>query len=187
MSASCPHCQSTTPGDGAFCVSCGKALPTPSTGPRIVGDKDFATSATGQVVQADEMKKKARSAFNILLTLAIIQFVLGIIFTLAGMFATGLGPDMVITGIVVAFVGLVFGGLAAWAWFAPLPAAITGLVVYCTLSLGDIALMLLSNPAMAFRGIFFKVLIIAALIRAVQAAIKHRELKRQLAAAGREI
>ena len=34
----CPHCRAANPPGGAFCESCGKALPSPyRTGPRVIG------------------------------------------------------------------------------------------------------------------------------------------------------
>jgi hypothetical protein len=87
-------------------------------------------------------------------------------------------------------VAIVFWGLYFWARTNPLPAAIVGLVIYVALWLLDIVLAarsmthtrsrgpggMTSNP---FNGIFIRVLIIAILIRAINAGLQHRRLLRQ--------
>jgi hypothetical protein len=192
MTAACPHCMSEAPGAGDFCADCGKALPTGS-GPRILGAKEFATSTTGQAVQSDELKIKARAAFSLLLLVGIFQLINGGVNLASGMNAmsssgslntqagqTGLGTA--IFGGIFICTGLTFIGLSIWARFQPLPAAIVGLCLYSLIFVGLLLLMLLAG---AFSGnIFFRILVIAALAKAVQAGFQHRELKRRLAAQG---
>jgi hypothetical protein len=73
----------------------------------------------------------------------------------------------IMAAIVVA-IALAYAGLGWWASYQPLPAAVTGLVLYLVVLLLDF----LSNPALVTRGIYIKIAIIAALIKAVQSAAK---------------
>lgn len=74
-------------------------------------------------------------------------------------------PFMAGAMILIAFC---FAGLGWWAWFQPLPAAAVGLVVYVGLFLLDLAV----SPQTAIQGMIVKVLIIAALGKAVASAAK---------------
>lgn len=183
MSVNCPHCQAANEDGSQFCVSCGKALPIASGGPRVVSGKGFAASSTGQSLQLDELQKQARSAFRILLTIAILQLIvaalaIGAYFLIppSSTPSTFSPAALMGIGIVVGIVGLLFLGLSLWARRSPLPAAITGLVVLISLWVLDI----LANPAAIAQGILIKILIIAALGKAVSAGMKHRALRRQL-------
>jgi hypothetical protein len=195
MSAiACPHCQSEMPGIGEFCADCGKALPIATSGPRIIGAREFATSATGQAVQSDELAKKVKSAFGILLAVAIIQLLFGIGWFVVGVVgltnnppppnssAVPPGVDHIITGVLLAIVGLVFLGIAIWARFMPLAAAITGLSLYGLFFALDIVASIAAGVPPG--GVIIRILIMGALFKAVQAGLPHRELKRRLAAEG---
>jgi hypothetical protein len=66
-----------------------------------------------------------------------------------------------------AFLGLVFIACALMVERKPVPATVTGLVLY----LGSLAAGLAIDPSSAVKGIIIKVLIIAGLISAVKAAL----------------
>lgn len=185
--SSCPHCGAVDPGAAAFCVRCGKAMPQAS-GPKIVREKDLASSSTGQNLQSQELAKKARSASTTLIVLAVLQFLASGVLVFAGM---NVGPEGVkqpgveeaITGDSVVVIGAVIGVLAAiflalgiWARRSPLPAAITGLTLYVTLMLAGAAL----DPASLVQGIILKAIIILFLVRAIQAGFQHRALLRKM-------
>jgi hypothetical protein len=54
-----------------------------------------------------------------------------------------------------------------------MPAAIVGLVVYVLVALLDVAAAVANDvPEMAFKGIWVKIIIVVALIKAVQAGVK---------------
>jgi hypothetical protein len=191
MSIACPHCGVANPDNSGFCASCGKALPSPSAaGPRVLGASDFAGSRAGQELQAQDLQKKMKTAFSILLTLGILQLVLGGAALAIGIALRGSNTQPATTpggqtldataligiGVVVGALGFLFLGLAIWARFAPFPAAIVGLVLYCSIWLLDIVM----DPSMALRGIIIKILIIAALAKAVSAGAQYRALRRQM-------
>jgi hypothetical protein len=122
-----------------------------------------------------ESPQNARARKEVLGTLfgiAALQFVFGLIAVtvIPDQIACGPVPPQAIPIMVAIVVGiaLAFAGLGWWAQSQPLPAAITGLVLYLVVFLLDF----LSNPALVTRGIYVKVAIIAALIRAVQSAAK---------------
>ena len=58
----------------------------------------------------------------------------------------------------------------------PLPAAITGLAIFVTLQLVGAAVY----PASLAEGLIVKVIIIAALVKAIQAGLAHRKLKQKM-------
>lgn len=70
----CPHCAAENTSDSHFCQSCGLALPeTDPSGPRIIGDADFASNPAGVAFQQDELAKQMKKATNALLIVAVIQ------------------------------------------------------------------------------------------------------------------
>lgn len=182
MATTCPHCNAPNESTAQFCTSCGKALPSAApSGPRIVSEKEFATSRTGQTLQLDEMKKQAKTAFRTLLTISILQLIGG-----GGLMALSfIAPSdpsidpaaLRIVAACVLVLAMVFLGLAFWSRKSPLPAAITGLVLYASLVLAGVVL----NPGQV-SGLFIPVIICIALGNAVRAGIKHKALRRHMAA-----
>lgn len=98
---------------------------------------------------------------------------------------------MIVALAVIFGIAAIFFGLYFWARVNPLPAAIVGLVIYVTLWVLDIVL---TTAAMAnapagsrqpgagpFNGIIIRIIIIAILVRAIQAGSQHRKLLRQQA------
>src|SRR5579862_301697 len=76
----CPHCGVESVFAGAFCHSCGKALPSAQrVGPRVVGINEFAATAGGQRLQIGELERQIKKASGALLTVAIIQTVVGLV------------------------------------------------------------------------------------------------------------
>lgn len=194
----CPHCGAANVAGSAFCESCGKALPaaTPTT-PRVVTGKEFATTGAGVKLQADELKKTASKAANALLTVAILQLVFGGILVAvlygASRVAGRMPPAVIMVFVIVFGVAVIFFGLYFWARVNPLPAAIVGLVIYVTLWVLDIvmsAAAIANAPpgsrqpgagAGPFNGIIIRIIIIAILVRAIQAGSRHRKLLQQQA------
>lgn len=183
--AACPHCGAMNEVGTEFCAFCGKAMPQAAgAGPRVMKGGALASSRAGQELQSDDLMKKMKSARRILLTLGILQVVLGLIVLGIGLSGAAnsatnnpnAGSGLTLVGGIVAGIGLVFLGLAAWATTAPFPAAVTGLVLYVTLTVVDA----IADPTAIFRGIIIKVLIIAALAKAVQAGLEHRNLRRRM-------
>jgi hypothetical protein len=188
--ASCPHCGSGEPGSGAFCVHCGKALPDGSR-PRIVRERDLASSSAGQDLQSEVLRKKAKTASSTLLVLAVLQFLgcgllvaLGLAFgddatTLPGDKEKLSGDLLLVMGVILGVLATIFLALGIWARRSPLPPAIIGLTLYVTI----ILIGALIDPVSLIQGIIVKVIVIAFMIRAIQAGFQHRALLQKMAAA----
>jgi hypothetical protein len=166
----CPHCGVTVESTAAFCPSCGKAVSTGTTGPRIVEREDLASTRAGLELQAEGLLQESRKAFVCLLIVGILQFVA------AGILLAIELPGLERISAVLGIIGLVFLGLAFWARRSPLPAAITGLVILLTLW----ALDAVVDPASAAQGIVLKLIIVVVLGRAIQAGLRHRKLLREM-------
>jgi hypothetical protein len=177
MAANCPHCDAPAAPNSSFCTSCGKAVPGGApTGPRILGNNDFATSSAGTSLMIDELARQTRKAFSALLAVGIVQ----VIFT--GIMAAQAQTQSQATSMTVMLGGIaaVFLGLAFWARKAPLPAAVVGLVIYVSLwALDAIAEVAAGHPEQMFRGILIKGIIVACLARAIASGVKHRAISQQ--------
>ncbi len=176
MPATCPHCQASNEHSGAFCTTCGKAMPSAApAGPRVLGTHDLAASQAGRSLQIDQLTRHIRTGYRTLLAVGILQLLMGAVILAL---ASAAPPDVQGLGLVAAFVagiGVVFLGLAFWAKKSPLPATVTGLVLFLSGWLIDAA----ADPSLALRGVVIKLVIAVFLARAVSAAVKHRALKRQ--------
>lgn len=178
----CPHCGAEGAADAAFCASCGKAMPASvGTRPRIVHSTDYATSRAGQIIQAEELARHARKASGALIVVGILQAVFGtFLVVMAGVIAARQDAEQDFsvgaTAIVVYGIAVLFLGLGLWARRNPLPAAITGLVVFVTVH----ALDAVADPTALIRGIVVKVIIVLILIRAVSAGTRYQALMRSL-------
>jgi hypothetical protein len=181
MSSACPHCGRLQQVLSAFCTGCGMATAAGGTGPRIVGVKDIASSKAGQSLQSEQLAKQERKAFITLLVLGILNLVIGGIIT-AGAFAVAAQGKatsqtdlriLQVMGLANCVIGGIYVGLALWARKSPLPATITGLVIYISL----LALNGILAPESLLGGLIIKVIIIAALANGVSAGLKHRQLR----------
>jgi hypothetical protein len=173
----CPHCGAQDVPEGEFCEKCGKALPSVApTGPRVVTGPALASTAAGRDLQTKDLRKKSGQAFGALLAIAIIQAIFGAVLYFA---LTRNHADPKAVRIVLAViwgVGAFFFILSLWARSNPLPAAIVGLVVYVTIMTVDAVLA----PETIGNGIVVKILIIAVLIKAVQAGVQYRRLQAEI-------
>ncbi|HZZ41404.1 MAG TPA: hypothetical protein VFE58_00575 [Tepidisphaeraceae bacterium] len=183
----CPHCSSPNPPASAFCESCGKALPSPTpTPPRLLLNSELPTTSVGIELTTSELGKKTRRAANTLLVVGIIQLLVGA-FLLTIFNQTKRPVPDAMTIIVVQFiVAFLFLALYLWARRSPLPASITGLVLYGTLVTLNVvkAISILnkhptqnSNNGLGGVGIgWIDILILAFLIQGIGASLKHRRL-----------
>jgi hypothetical protein len=174
----CPHCAAANDSNSAFCESCGKALPGGATeGPRVVGGDQFAATHAGQSLQADELAKQAKKASVALLAVAILQVIFGTLLLLAGGMRSDQNIELTPFVFVAVYgIGLLFFALYLWARKSPLPAAIAGLVLFVTVH----ALDALVDPTALVRGIILKIIIIAVLLSAISAGVRHRRLMGQM-------
>lgn len=181
MSTACPHCGRLQQVLSAFCTGCGMATAAGGTGPRIVGAKDLASSKAGQSLQSDGLARHERNAFITMLVLGIFNVAIGGLATV-GAFALANHPKeaqgldlrfLQIVGMATCVIGAIYIGLGVWARRAPLPATITGLVIFISLQ----ALSGILDPASLLTGWIIKFLILAALINGVKAGLKHRQLR----------
>ncbi len=174
MSDACPHCGVMVEAGTAFCGTCGKAVAAGSSGPRIVDSSNLAGSQVGQELQSQELKKTMNKAFVTLLVVGILQLIIGGIVVATG--GLGAGAAGAFAAALVVGVGVVFLGMAVWARWQPMAAAITGLSVYVLLWIVD----LVADPMMAARGVIMKIIIIGALVSAIKAGAQHRKLRRAM-------
>ena len=180
----CPHCQTINTQGNAFCQSCGMALPQTSGGPRVVTGEAMPATAAGQTLLAEQLTKQTRQVFWVLLAVGLIQMTCGAILVVALQKVQGAAsaalPVLLIAQFIVA---AGFIGLAIWSRKNPLPAAIVGLVVYCTLVGLNVIYsvsQLGQGKAGGIGGIgigWLDIVIIVVLAKGIQAAIKHRKLK----------
>lgn len=180
MSATCPHCSAANPTEAQFCESCGKALPAGlPRGPRIIGEREFASSSAGRDLQLQQLNRKARTVTNTLAVLCVLQFI-GSAVLLAVSRSGSFQPQeqrlFLAMAITVGIAGAVFLGLSLWSRRSPLAAAIVGLVILITWWTADAVI----QPLTILQGIIIKIIVIAALVRAIQAGVSYRALKRQL-------
>lgn len=71
-----------------------------------------------------------------------------------------------------------FAGLAVWARFNPLPAAIVGLVLFLTIHV----VSAIVDPASILQGVIVKVIVIVVLAKAIQAGVRYKQLREQMTA-----
>jgi len=172
---SCPHCGSSDNQPGTlFCRACHKALPIPGATPRLVEGRAMPTTAAGYQVQAQELTAVTRKAGGALLTVAIIQLIVGGVVYLSARTLPGpQAAQAIVVSVIIAGVGVVFLALYAWSKVNPLAAAITGLTLYLLIHLADAML----DPTAIARGFIVKIFVISVLCRAISAGMKHRNLR----------
>jgi hypothetical protein len=125
-------------------------------------------------MQESQLSAQSGKGSGALLTVAILQFVVGVIFYFAARSApAGTAAQMTFASFFVMGIGVVFFILYFWSRRQPLPANITGLVLYILMHLGDALL----DPTALSRGFIFKIIIISVLIRAIAAGMNHRALR----------
>ena len=180
----CPHC-GVLSAVGAFCESCGKALPAQMpTGPRVVSGPATATTSAGQKLQVDELAKTAKKAQGALLLASIVSSIAIVVaFAIAQSATKGnLPPQALAILIGQAIVAVVFWGLWFWSRYQPLPAAIVGLVIYATLVVINIVTTVSQASEGRRGGIggigigWLDIVILAALGSGISAGVKHRKL-----------
>ena len=148
-SVGCPHCGAINVGGDAFCRSCGKALPMPTSGPRVYTGDNLPQSQQGQALLGEDLKKQIRRVTITLLVVGILQLTCGMILAVTfSQLDPASSGSMAISMVAQLIIGVGFLGLSFWSRFAPLPAAITGLVIYITL----VALNVVMSVAQLARG-----------------------------------
>jgi uncharacterized membrane protein len=174
---SCPHCAAPNPVGGAFCQSCGQALP-PSvvSGPRIVGAGGAATATAQQFVRGN-LEKQMKKAFTALVIVAIMQTVFGPIqLMLEKSKLEKQNPGMEIqfeswVYIMIFGIAALFWALAIWSRKSPLPAAIVGLVLFVSMHVFEAVV----DPTSIGRGWLMKIIVVALLVQAIQGGLKYRQ------------
>lgn len=179
MAITCPHCSAVNAVAGAFCESCGKALPSAApSGPRVLAGDAMPTSGAGRVVVSEELKKKMKHASYALLAVAIIQTLLGPVMLYASKAQmereTGAPAEVTAIGwIIVIGIASAFWILFVWSRFQPLAAAIVGMVLFITIHLLDI----IADPTSIAKGLIMKIIVIAVLAKGISAALQYKRLK----------
>jgi len=171
---SCPHCGTENSDAGAFCRQCGKALPSAApSGPRVVTGEQVAATAVGQDLQRSQLRKQAGRAAGALFAVAVLHVIGGVVFYFLlknnPQVEPGAPRILLIMNLVLAGV---YAGLGFWGRVSPLPAAIVGLVLFVSVW----AVSAVLDPASIVQGIIVKIIVIAVLVRAIQAGVKHKQL-----------
>jgi hypothetical protein len=170
---SCPHCGVLNADAGAFCESCGKALPaTEPEAPRIVSGVKLASTPLGRRLQVDDIRKQARNTARALLLVAILQAIVGT-FLILMMQEQGRVRNLALPLIMIYGIAAVFLGLYFWARRQPLPAAIAGLAIFVTLHVVEG----LIDPNAIAQGLLLKIIVVAVLARGISAGPKYRQLQ----------
>jgi hypothetical protein len=124
--------------------------------------------------EATEAQRRARrEASGVLFGIAALNFICGMVAISAfpEMFVgPNARPEQIQLALVVDVVGvaLVFAALGVWALYRPLVPSVLGLCIYVGLQV----LAFVSNPEMVSKGLIVKVMFIAALIKAIGAAVR---------------
>jgi drug/metabolite transporter (DMT)-like permease len=175
----CPHCGDQNSSGGAFCQSCGKALPSAiPQGPRVVGGKEFASTSAGQKLQAEELHKQASRASRTFLYIGTILTILGIFFLYVSMSVPpGRQVQSPYIYWVYLFGGVLFLGVGFWARINPLPATIVGFVAYLAATgfyiLRDVQT---GHTEVIGQTLIIRLIVAFALLKAVGAGIRYRKL-----------
>ena len=173
----CPHCQSENPDGAEFCEQCGKAVPssTPS-GPRVVSGEVIAATSIGQNLQADLLRKAAGKAAGALFIVAGLTVLGGVLLYALGKRLGLSASDLNATLIVNLVLAGIFAALGFWARVNPLPGAIVGLVLFVSI----LVLNAVLDPASIVAGWLVKIIVVVVLTKAIQAGVKHRQLRGQM-------
>ena len=168
----CPHCGAEYQPGQRFCESCGKAVPAGNThgGPRVI--EYAARSGAGFEMLEDELRKQQKKASTALIIVAVLQTLAVVLFYFI---IENAPPEAGLTHLstgLIALIALAFWGLWFWSRSAPMPAAITGLVLYLSLQLLDAVV----DPSSLARGWLVKIIVIVLLARAIEAGVKYRKL-----------
>jgi len=184
MTVTCPHCRAANPAGSAFCESCGKALPTAApTGPRVVSADQLPASAGATRMVSDELVKQQKSASTALIAVGIIAALAGVVmFVLSNNVRGEAKSTLQVVGAVQLGLAVIFVGLYIWSRKSPLPASIAGLCVYGTMVVINVAVRMTQisrggDAAAGGIGVgILDIIIIAVLVRAILAGLKHRRL-----------
>jgi hypothetical protein len=182
----CPHCRAENITESQYCHSCGMAISVGNqTAPRLIEKEDLAATGAGRRLQQEELWKMSRKASIALFIVAGMQIVVGIIVgaALLGNSSPGADPEekrraaMIMTSILVG-IGVIFLVLGFWARRSPLPASSLGLAFFVTIHTLDA----LADPSTLVRGWLIKLIVILMLINAINASLKHKQLRAMEAA-----
>src|SRR5688500_14125049 len=188
----CPHCAGRV-GGGAYCQSCGKALPFATrTAPRLIFGDNLPVGVIARQVVGHELRKQTNQAANTLLGVGILQLIIGsVIYGVATNAKFGLPEDAYYHAMGLFISGGIFLCLYSWAWKSPLAPSIVGLVIYGTLILlevwGTVSGGRVGGRGTGPAGIgvgYLDVVIIVVLYQGIRAAVRHRKLRDRRAGAG---
>jgi len=153
----CSFCETPFADTDKFCGKCGFPL--------IGSDKEKAAFTSNYKKTVDEklkVKKNIKGAIILLYLVAGFTVIQALILYFQDKDNTVL--------IVNLFVAAIFGGLGFWAKYKAFAAIFIGLLFYLVLQI----LSAILEPQTIYRGIFFKVFIVIAFIRAAYDAYKYK-------------
>lgn len=153
----CAQCQHANARSLKFCESCGGSLAEVAAAERIADESE------AEVMLLEV--KKAQGAIGLV---AILQVVVAVFYIATNKVDT--------TGMIVMLgIGGVFAGLWLWCKSNPLAASIVGLLVFATLHIAEAIV----DPSTIKNGIFLKIFVVAILVKAISAGLKHRDFVRE--------
>lgn len=185
-----------------FCPDCNSALSIrnlelgrcESCGAKIsddIGDSEFEDRKSERVQKkrtrplrdADEesdednyetlLKQSKKQSSTLLFIVAALTMVCGglAVFVLGDQ--PGADPIETVVGIaLIACIAAIFAALGFWAMYMPFPPTLIGLILFT----GITALDLIADPAMAVKGLIFRIVIFVSMIRALNTAVNVSKL-----------
>jgi hypothetical protein len=159
----CACCEAKCNSDDSFCESCG--YPVNGT----IEERDqFMNNRNYNLYELSLFQKKIRSARNTLYVLASLFVLSGIFFySTSEEYANPLA--LLITFLVIAGI---YVGLAVWTKKQPLPAIVSGLLLFVILQLVSV----IEDPSYLFKGIIIKIVVVVYLVKGIRAATGARDL-----------
>ena len=165
--ALCGSCYNKVNDNDAFCDNCG--YPIKGT---LAEQQAFVDNKMVKEIDLEDYKAKIINAGNKLFWVAAI-------FALGGFFLFATSKDdgeTKVNGLIVCLViSFIFVALGAWSRKKPLAALISGAALYGIV----IILAAIANPLSIISGIIWKIIIIGAFIKGIQAAIEADKIKKE--------
>jgi hypothetical protein len=164
VSSNCSNCSNEITFGDIFCTQCG----FPENGSEE--EKSLFLNKKGQAgIDLQQLKKKVKSAKNTLIAISVMSVIGGIVFGIKAESYLVLGIMLVVAGI--------FFGLSVYCKKKPLPALLTGTLLYLTLLILDA----FADPTTIYQGIIVKAIILVFLFKGISSANEAKNLMKRYA------
>ncbi|MEO6454209.1 MAG: hypothetical protein ABIN97_09065 [Ginsengibacter sp.] len=163
----CFSCGNNISHDDVYCTNCGYPLQG------TIEERDqFMNNRNYKHMELHEMNRKIKSGTTTMYVLAGFCVIGGVIFYAV---TSELENPMAVL-IMYLVLAAIYVGLALWSKKQPLPAIVSGLILYIIVQL----LAMIEDPMNIVKGIIFKIIIIVYLIKAVRSASDAQRIKKEL-------